>query len=133
MEISPRRACEDLVALTKHVKVTISILAEQYGLTHIQLFVLDAINHGGMTMGRVANNLHCDASNITGIIDRLVAMGLVDRHENEHDRRIKELRLTEAGQELFAKITNALPEALGCTKLHPEDRAVLRRLTDRLV
>lgn len=133
MEISSKQACEDLVALVKHTKIGLVLLAERYGLTHMQFFVLDTIHQGSMTMGRIAENLHCDASNITGIIDRLVVMGLVDRHENQHDRRIKVLELTEAGRRLFADITEAMPEALGCTKMHQDEKAALHQLAKRFV
>lgn len=35
--------------------------------------------------------------------DRLVALGLVDRREDDHDRRVKRLSLTGAGHELLAE------------------------------
>lgn len=133
MDISPKQACEDLVALVKKVKTSLGLLAERHGLTHMQLFVLDVISHGSTTMGRLADNLHCDASNITGIIDRLVVMGLVDRHEKEDDRRIKELRLTAAGEHLFHRIKHELPEVLGCTKLDHDEQLALHRLAERLL
>jgi DNA-binding MarR family transcriptional regulator len=133
VETSPRQTCEDLVALIKHVKISLGVLAERHGLTHMQLYVMDTINRGGMTMGRVAGNLHCDASNITGIIDRLVVLGLVTRQESEQDRRIKVLKLTEAGQKLFAKITDEMPEALGCTRLLASEQSALHHLVKRFV
>ena len=51
-------------------------------------------------MGEVAQHLHCDNSNITGIVDRLTERGLVERRAAEGDRRIKLVALTEAGREL---------------------------------
>ena len=52
------------------------------------------------TMGELAQHLHCDNSNITGIVDRLTERGLVERRVVEGDRRIKLVALTEAGREL---------------------------------
>lgn len=109
------------------------VLAEKHGLTHMQLYVMNSIHHGQITMGRVAGNLHCDASNITGIIDRLVALGLVTREESEQDRRAKVLHLTERGQKIHADVTRQMPKALGCDKLSPDERSALHGLVSRLV
>lgn len=130
---SKQMFCEDLITLLKHTKTALAALAERHGLTHMQLYVMKAIHHGAVTMGKVADNLHCDASNVTGIIDRLVALGLVDRHESEQDRRAKVLHLTDRGQALLDRIAEELPEALGCDKLTSAERATLHELAGRLV
>jgi DNA-binding MarR family transcriptional regulator len=44
---------------------------------------------------------------VTGIIDRLVAQGLVQRREDARDRRIRRLELTPAGHELIDGIITA--------------------------
>src|SRR4051812_27436848 len=51
-------------------------------------------------MGELAQHMHCDSSNITGIVDRLEERGLVQRQADERDRRIKLVALTEAGRAL---------------------------------
>ena len=56
-------------------------------------------------MGELAQLMHCDNSNITGIVDRLAERGLVERRAAEGDRRIKLVALTEAGQELQDELT----------------------------
>lgn len=109
-------------------------IAEKHGLTHMQLYVMNSVQHGGVvTMGNVASNMHCDASNITGIIDRLVAQGLVTRRESDQDRRAKLLELTAKGHEIIERITAQLPEQLGCDKLGATERTQLHQLIARLV
>jgi DNA-binding MarR family transcriptional regulator len=44
---------------------------------------------------------------VTGIVDRLVAHGLVTRREDPRDRRIRRLELTPAGRELIDGINTA--------------------------
>jgi len=61
-------------------------------------------------MSWIAVLMHCDASNVTGIIDRLVAMELVERTESPTDRRIKMARLTAKGKQLRAEIMRELTE-----------------------
>lgn len=134
MQSSPQQVCEDLVALVKYVKSAMVLLAEKYELTHTQLYVLDSIQHGHIvTMGSVASNLHCDASNITGIIDRLVAQGLVTRRESDQDRRAKLLQLTAKGRKTIERITAELPAQLGCDRLSPAERKALHKLIGQLV
>jgi DNA-binding MarR family transcriptional regulator len=51
-------------------------------------------------MGELALSMHCDNSNITGIVDRLEERGLVERGAVVGDRRVKLVALTEAGREI---------------------------------
>ena len=122
------------MALIKHVKSVTAVIAEKYDLTHMQLYVLNFIQHGSIvTMGSVASSLHCDASNVTGIIDRLVAQGLVTRRESNEDRRAKLLQLTAKGRRTIRRITAKLPAELGCDKLSAAERDDLHRLIMRLL
>ncbi len=57
------------------------------------------------TMGAMADFLHCDPSNVTGIVDGLEAKGLAERRPAERDRRVKLVELTAEGRRLRAKIT----------------------------
>ncbi len=52
---------------------------------------------GGMSMRELATRLGGHASNATGIADRLAARGLVERHEDADDRRVKRVDLTPEG------------------------------------
>jgi DNA-binding MarR family transcriptional regulator len=55
-------------------------------------------------MGELAQHMHCDNSNITGIVDRLEERGLVERRAAEGDRRVKIIALTKAGEALRAEL-----------------------------
>ena len=46
----------------------------------------------------------CVPSNVTGLVDRLHARGLLERRAGEADRRVKHLTLTAAGQRLRAEL-----------------------------
>ena len=48
-------------------------------------------------MSALAGLLMCDNSNVTGIVDRLEALGLVERRPAEHDRRVKSRGPDRAG------------------------------------
>ena len=55
-------------------------------------------------MGELAQHMHCDSSNITGIVDRLEERDLVERRAAEGDRRIKLVALTAEGERLRAEL-----------------------------
>jgi DNA-binding MarR family transcriptional regulator len=55
------------------------------------------------TMGRMAELLHCDPSNVTGIVDALEERNLAGRKPSQGDRRVKVVELTAAGTKLRAR------------------------------
>lgn len=62
---------------------------------------------GGMMMSELSRFLLVSNGNVTGIVDRLVAEGLVARAAREGDRRASVVRLTEAGRDAFAAMAEA--------------------------
>jgi DNA-binding MarR family transcriptional regulator len=59
---------------------------------------------GPVAMRDLASRMRCDASNITGIVDRLEHRGLVVRRVGAGDRRVKSLFVTADGQRLAEQI-----------------------------
>jgi DNA-binding MarR family transcriptional regulator len=77
------------------------IAASQLDLHPAQAGTLLQMNPGEpRPMHELAALLACDNSNVTGIIDRLEARGLVARQAYEQDRRVKHVVLTALGEEL---------------------------------
>ncbi|MBU2668883.1 MarR family transcriptional regulator [Actinoplanes bogorensis] len=70
-------------------------------------------------MRDLAEQLHCDRSYITGLADQLEERGLITRIPGQ-DRRVKLLTLTEAGESLRDRVSEAVAE----------QNIILRRLTD---
>jgi len=76
-------------------------LAGDHGLSAMQAKVLMQLQpEGAVTMRGLAGQLHYDASNLTGVIDRLEERGAVRRQPHPQDRRIKSVILTEEGARL---------------------------------
>jgi DNA-binding MarR family transcriptional regulator len=57
-----------------------------------------------LPMSALAAQLHCDNSNVTGIVDRLEAAGLAERRPFPNDRRVKAIALTQKGEEVRAEV-----------------------------
>src|SRR6476660_4042006 len=97
-DISAHDMCMDIVRLVKQFKLHMAAIAERHNLTVVQLYTMQALADSHLTMGQMAAAMHCDASNATGIVDRLTALKLIVRQENPQDRRVKTLALTPAGR-----------------------------------
>ncbi|GAA1616933.1 MarR family transcriptional regulator [Nonomuraea maheshkhaliensis] len=77
-------------------------------LTMRQLKVILILSTTGSASGQdLAHNLGVGLGTVTGIVDRLVAHGLVGRHEDPHDRRVRRVQLTPAGTKLIEDINNS--------------------------
>jgi DNA-binding MarR family transcriptional regulator len=72
-------------------------------------------------MSTLAEALWCDASNVTGIVDKLESRGLIERQGADHDRRIKHLAVTERGRRLRDKLNTRLFEAPKAVAALPAD------------
>lgn len=87
-----------------------------------------------MPMSALASALHCDNSNVTGIVDRLEAAGLAERRSHDRDRRVRVIALTEKGKRLRAKIRQHAGEPPApLASLSEEDAATLRDILARAV
>jgi DNA-binding MarR family transcriptional regulator len=84
-------------------------VAAELQLSPPQLFALQALRDDEPApMNGLADVLRCDASNVTGLIDRLEARGLVERRPAPHDRRVRHLVLTDEGRRLRAAVAERL-------------------------
>ena len=110
-------------------------LAAEFDLSPVQCHVLRLIEPGQpLPMGRIAETLACDASNVTGLVDRLEARGLVRRQLSEEDRRVKALDLTPTGARLRAVVLERMtkpPDSL--SRLSPSEQRSLVRILRRLL
>lgn len=99
-----------LMHLTERTRQGFEAVAARFGLTTAQARALLALADAA-PMRSLAGHLRCDASNVTGIADRLQARGLVTRADREGDRRVKLLALTDEGRTLRGSLEAAMLEA----------------------
>jgi MarR family transcriptional regulator, organic hydroperoxide resistance regulator len=86
------------------------------------------------TMSEVANFLHCDNSNVTGIVDVLEEKGLAIRRPSEQDRRVKLIALTAEGRRVRVRLMRAVEKPPAWVRgLSEADRQALRDLLRRAV
>jgi MarR family transcriptional regulator, organic hydroperoxide resistance regulator len=79
-------------------KPRLHAMGAEFDLAPMQAFALRKLSPGDeLPMSALAEWLMCDASNVTGIVDRLEARGLTERRPAARDRRIKMIALTQQG------------------------------------
>jgi len=88
----------------------------------------------GMTPGELTRELLVTAGNVTGIVDRLVRLGLAERRPVPHDRRAVRVRLTSRGRQLMRRIIprHRRDVAVLLGRVPPQELTRLRDLLGRL-
>jgi DNA-binding MarR family transcriptional regulator len=87
--------------------------------------LLLAYSPTGASHGEIARALGVGVSTVTGIVDRLVEHGLVERHTDPDDRRLSRVRATQAGIDLLDRLWTSRIERLNqlLDVLGPDERA----------
>jgi DNA-binding MarR family transcriptional regulator len=108
-------------------------VAGEFGLTPPQMFALRVLDpEHPLPMRELAAHLHCDSSNVTGLVDRLTAQGLVERREAPHDRRVRMLAVTPEGARVRDRLRAMMLEVPpGLADLDLADQRTLRDVMRR--
>src|SRR6188768_3302587 len=87
-------------------------LFREYGLTPSQYNILRILRGEGKAMPclEIAQRTITVVPGITGLIDRLEQSGLVTRQRSEEDRRVVNVSITMAGEEVLARLDEPLLE-----------------------
>ncbi|MGW3986543.1 MarR family winged helix-turn-helix transcriptional regulator [Streptomyces sp. NPDC004830] len=101
--------------------------AAEHALTGAQARLLSLLCLEPLPMRRLAQRLKCEPSNVTGIVDRLEARGLVERQPAPADRRVKVAAATPEGR----RVARSLRESLRFAReplagLSEDERVALR-------
>ena len=138
MKSTKSPACEAwrlLVQFFFAQRADLPLLASRFQLSPAQCHVLHLIEPDRpIPMGRLAEALACDASNVTGLVDRLESRGLVRRQPSAEDRRSKVLELTPAGVRLRSIVLQHMttpPKILH--RLSADEQRALVKMLERLL
>jgi DNA-binding MarR family transcriptional regulator len=109
---------------------------DEVGLSLAKLAALHHLSRAGesLPLGQLAERLSCVKSNVTQLVDRLEADGLVSRAGDPNDRRSRLAVLTAAGRKAYAKGSEiqaqAEKELFGA--LSPDESRKLHELLEKL-
>jgi DNA-binding MarR family transcriptional regulator len=133
-DVLTREVVELIGGVVARYHAEYEVAAADHALTGAQARVLALLAREPTPMRRIADQLKCEPSNVTGIVDRLAARGLVERRPDPADRRVKLAAVTERG----SATADSLRAALGFAReplaeLTPLERRVLRDLLTRML
>ena len=107
-----RDVLRHLIGVVHAMKEHVESVAEEFDLTLSQLDAMKNLGGEACSQRELAQRLHFDASNVTDIVDRLEARGLVTRTVDPSDRRVRRVVLTAEGEAVHQKIFDrAITEA----------------------
>lgn len=117
--------------ITEESRQSFDATASEVGLTAPQARLVLRLFEP-TAMRDIADHLGCDASNVTGIVSRLDARGLVSAAPGS-DRRVKLLELTPRGRRLRDDLEQGIARsAPAMTRLDKTERKTLLQLLDKL-
>jgi DNA-binding MarR family transcriptional regulator len=120
-----------MLAMAERLQDHFAARAAELGLTAGQAKVLMAlVPQESLPMRALAERLGYDPSNLTGLVDKLEARGVVLRRPDKLDRRVKALVLTEDGETLRALFWERMTHDAG--PLAHLSRTALRELRNGL-
>lgn len=111
-------------------------ILKPYDISHEQLSVLRALQlseDGPMCLKQIQERLVNNTTNTTRLVEKLRQKGLLDRKEDEQNRRMVRINITEKGLKLLDEIRqDALKINQGISKtINDEEAATLCTLLDK--
>lgn len=90
-------------------------LREEFGVTLPRFDLMAQLDRApaGMTLGQLSQRMMVSNGNVTGLVERLVAQGLVDRRSAPNDRRSQIVSLTTEGRRSFRIMARANADWVG--------------------
>ncbi len=130
-ETTPIRVWLRFVRLQQRVEVEMAGRLRAVGLSIAQFDLLSTLSEReGMSQNDVASRLYVTKGNVSGLVDRLVDAGFVERRVTPGDRRANALYLTATGRRIAAEGARVqqdfVTETLG--RLSPSDLAEFDRV-----
>jgi len=126
-----------LMELMFQSKHRLNHIVEKYEITAMQSAALRMLSQTDpKAMRALSDYFMCDASTITGLVDRLEAHQLIARANHPTDRRVKLLALTDKGAQVKQAILDETIKADDERHnkiLTTEERQTLRKLLDKLL
>lgn len=119
--------CFSLQAAARAIVASYRPGLEALGLTYSQYTVLLVLwEHGAVTMGVLARELHSDSGTLSPMLKRLELQGMVTRRRQPDDERVLLVSPTEAADRLYEPAKAVQRRVAEATGLDPDDLARLR-------
>lgn len=82
------------------------------GVSVSQCYVLETLHRNGpMPMQQLAKKMHLSISTITRVVEPLVKQKFISREEDPNDHRVRVMKLTKTGENIFLQTWNKVFES----------------------
>ena len=98
---------DQLFRIVGYVHHELAAVSAEHGLTVQQAILLRSLDDP-IPMRVLADELSCDPSTVTGLVDRIERLGLIERLPDQTDRRVRLLTLTPEGRRVRNEISTHL-------------------------
>jgi DNA-binding MarR family transcriptional regulator len=110
-------------------------LREKFDVTSARFDLMAQLDRlpNGMNLSDISEKMMVSNGNVTGLVDRLVETGHIDRRTSIYDGRVKVIRLTKVGRAEFRKMATAHKKWVAeiFSDLEAKDVRELMRLLDK--
>jgi DNA-binding MarR family transcriptional regulator len=132
-QVSPKRLAEEILAFwhsfMKESSGNLYAVLDEFDLSITQVKTLHALNACAdeVSVKDLAERLSLSLPGASRTVDGLLRRGLLERREDENDRRMKRVGLTAAGRDAVERIDNARLQGLEqfATSLTDDQRSQL--------
>jgi DNA-binding MarR family transcriptional regulator len=131
---SASRAMSALREVMRAFNVATKKLERRFGISGAQLETLEILKENpGLSPSDIACRTSTDQSTASVVVKRLTDSGLVERRQQDGDRRRTRVTLTAAGESLFEKAPSSIPSRLreGFALMAKTERITLTALLER--
>ncbi|MFC5652348.1 MarR family winged helix-turn-helix transcriptional regulator [Paenibacillus solisilvae] len=107
-----------------------------YGLSYTQFKVLFKLHScGSLKVSELAESLGLTSGAITGISDKMIAEGYVERSRAEDDRRVVYIEITSKGEQMLDRVLNDQKDTMTAffDRLPAEDIQHLKRIFAKML
>jgi DNA-binding MarR family transcriptional regulator len=102
-----RELADALLRAGFEIQHKLGLIAARHDLTVQQVMFLRFLEEP-IAMSTLADAKGCDPSNVTGLVDRIARLGLVQRLPDPDDRRVRLLSLTAKGKRIRDRVDQEL-------------------------
>ena len=102
-----------------------------YGLTPVQNLILETLwEEEGLSAGQISQRTLLDNATLSGVLDRLVETGWIEKHANQSDRRFMRVFPTSKAIEMKAKLQEERETANETilNRFSTEEQVLLKRM-----
>ena len=86
------------------------LLTVDLTIQQLKVLIMLVTTDDGMTSSGLAEAFGVSMASMSGMLDRLVAQGMVERSSDPHDARVRRIHATEHGRSSMRRLVAARPE-----------------------